>query len=231
MTWRTASLVLGVLLVWQTWRGCTRPACPTRCPDPAASASARGPAREATLPGAPPPRGDTEPAAAAAAPAAATGDGFDVYGFRIKVPGWAWSLLPQSGEHLRAYRDRMLPLARVALAPHRERVAGSRDDLAQQLGLDARQRAELDAATRDAAEAIQGRLFEAALGGELSPQRFKPMTAVSLARELLDVVDAGGKRFSAALTDDQRQRLAAHPFDFGDYLLFHTRWEDTISGL
>ena len=57
------------------------------------------------------------------------------------------------------------------------------------------------------------------------------MTAVSLAREVLDVVDGAGKRFSFALTEDQRLRLADHPFDFGDYLLFHTQWEDAISGL
>ncbi len=230
MTWRTTSLVLGVLLAWQTWRGCTRAPCPVPPAERAAiargDAGARDPAPTRAA------AGGGEPAGAASALAAAAGgDGFNVHGFRIKVPGWAWSLLPQPGEHLRAYRDRMLPLARAALAPHRERVVASRDDLVRQLGLDARQRAELDAATRDAAQAIEARLLGAALGGELLPATFKPMTAVSLARDVLEVVDGADRRFSSALTEDQQLRLADHPFDFGDYLLFHTRWEDAISGL
>jgi hypothetical protein len=226
MTWRTASLVLGALLLWQTWRGCTRSA-----PRPAPAAECTtAPTRGAT-PAARATRDDGDGDATAGAASARPSDGFELYGFRVQVPGWAWSLLPQSGEHLRAYRDRMLPLARAALAPHRDRVARSRDNLAQQLGLDARQRAELDAAARDAAQAIETRLFTAALGGELAPRTFKPMTGVALARDVLEAVDGAGKRFSAALTEDQQTRLAAHPFDFGDYLLFNTRWEDAISGL
>ena len=223
MTWRTVSLILGALLLWQTWRGCTRSA-PRAAP---AAECTTGPARGATPAG----RATRDDDAPAGVASARTSDGFALYGFRVQVPGWAWSLLPQSGEHLRAYRDRMLPLARAALAPHRDRVARSRDDLAQQLGLDTRQRAELDAAARDAAQAIETRLFTAALGGELAPRTFKPMTGVALARDVLEAVDGAGKRFSAALTEDQRTRLEAHPFDFGDYLLFHTRWEDAISGL
>ena len=229
MSWRTVSCILGVLLAWQTWRGCTRAA-----PRPAAPAASAAAAVAAVHRAAP--RGDDDgdgaarPAASSArAPAAA--DGFDVYGFRIQVPAWAWALLPQLGEELRTYRDRMLPLARAAVAPHRARVARSRDDLAQQLGLDARQRATLDAATREAAQAIQDRLFTAALGGELAPSAFKPMTAISLAREVLGLVDTANQRFTTSLTDGQRDRLARHPFDFGDYLLFSTPWEDAISGL
>lgn len=227
MTWRTASLVLGALLLWQTWRGCTRaaprPALPAECTTTGPAGGATGPASAA--------RDDSDGDGDATNGPAPTSGGYEIYGFRVQVPSWAWSLLPQSGEHLRAYRDRMLPLARAALAPHRDRVARSRDDLAQQLGLDTRQRAELDAAARDAAQAIESRLLAAALGGELAPRTFKPMTGVALARDVLEAVDGAGKRFSAALTEDQRARLETHPFDFGDYLLFHTRWEDAISGL
>jgi hypothetical protein len=174
---------------------------------------------------------DTARPGGSSTPVRASTDGFDVYGFHIQVPGWAWSLLPQGGENLRTYRDRMLPLARAALAPHRARVARSRDDLAQQLGLDARQREVLDAATRETAQAIQDRLFTAALGGELAPSAFKPMTAISLAREVLSLVDTANQRFVTSLGEGQRDRLARHPFDFGDYLLFSTPWEDAISGL
>jgi hypothetical protein len=225
MSWRTVSALLAVLLAWQTWRGCTRVAPrPPAPPAPAASAEAHRSA---------PCDDGADPAARPGGSSAVTqsAGGFDIYGFRIQVPGWAWSLLPQSGEDLRKYRDRMLPLARAALAPHRARVARSRDDLARELGLDARQREVLDAATRETAQAIQDRLFTAALGGELAPAAFKPMTAISLAREVLSLVDTANQRFVGALGQGQRDQLARHPFDFADYLLFSTPWEDAISGL
>ncbi len=68
----------------------------------------------------------------------------------------------------------------------------------------------------------------AVLGGELSPATFKPMAGVSVARELLDIVGRGNRRFLGALRDDQRAKLAQHPFDFGDYLVFSTPWEDAL---
>jgi hypothetical protein len=49
-----------------------------------------------------------------------------------------------------------------------------------------------------------------------------------MARELLDIVERGNRRFLEALRDDQRAALAQHPFDFGDYLVFSTRWEDAL---
>lgn len=66
------------------------------------------------------------------------------------------------------------------------------------------------------------------LNGELAPASFKPMAGVGMARELLDIVERGNRRFVEALRDDQRAALAQHPFDFGDYLVFSTRWEDAL---
>jgi hypothetical protein len=145
------------------------------------------------------------------------------YGF--KIPAWAMRLAPQPGEPLRDYRDRMLPLAQRAIAPQRARVARMRDDFAT---LDAHQRAELDGAVQEAASAIQDRVMNGILSGELRPATFKPMTGVTMAREVLDIIDRGNTRFQNALTPDQRTRLASHRFDFADYLLFSTRWEDAL---
>ena len=125
----------------------------------------------------------------------------------------------------------MIPLAQLAVAPHRARVARGSDDFAAVAGLDTRQRAELDAAAKDTATAIQDRLFEAVLSGELSPSTFKPMAGVAVARDVLDLVVRANQRFVGSLRDEQRARLAQHPFDFADYLVFSTRWEDAISGL
>jgi hypothetical protein len=121
----------------------------------------------------------------------------------------------------------MLPLAVAAIAPQRARVARSLDSSAALAHLDSRQRAELDAATRDTAAALQDRVLTAVLGDELAPATFKPMAAVAMARELLGV-ERGNRRFLDALRDDQRAALARHPFDFGDYLVFSTRWEDAL---
>lgn len=65
------------------------------------------------------------------------------------------------------------------------------------------------------------------LGGELAPT-FKPMAGVGMARELLDIVERGNRRFLEVLRDDQRAALAQHPFDFGDDLVFSTRREDAL---
>jgi hypothetical protein len=54
------------------------------------------------------------------------------------------------------------------------------------------------------------------------------MTGVSVARDMLDILVHGNQRFLASLRDDQRTKLAAHPFDFGDYLVFSTPWEDAV---
>ena len=157
---------------------------------------------------------------AVAAPAE-TGRSF--HGF--KIPAWVMHLLPQPGEPLRDYRDRILPLAQTAIAPQRARVARMRDDFA---ALDAHQRAALDGAVQDAARAIQDRVTNGLLSGELRPATFKPMTGVAVARDVLDIVDRGNTRFLSSLTPDQRTRLASHRFDFADYLVFSARWEDAL---
>jgi hypothetical protein len=146
----------------------------------------------------------------------------------ITAPAWVMWLAPQPGEHLLHYRDRIVPLAQAAVAPHRSRVARGLDDFAQQAGLDSTQRAELDAAVEEAASTIGDRVLGAALGGDFSPQTFKPSLGVALARDVLDAVDKANRRFEASLRDDQRSALAGHPFDVADYLLFSTRWEDMI---
>jgi hypothetical protein len=159
----------------------------------------------------------------------ASGGGLDIYGFT--VPPWALWFAPHPGEDLRAYRDRMLPLAQAAIAPQRARVARSRDSFAALAKLDARQRAELDGAAQDTAVALQERVMAAVLNGEISPATFKPMIGVSVARDLLDIVGRGNRRFLDSLDDAQRGKLAQHPFDFGDYLVFSTPWEDALKFL
>ena len=45
---------------------------------------------------------------------------------------------------------------------------------------------------------------------------------------LLDIVDNANQTFTSSLREDQKAALAQHPFDFADYLLFGTRWEDAL---
>src|SRR5262249_12869965 len=117
----------------------------------------------------------------------------------VKIPAWVMHFLPQPGEPLRDYRDRMLPLAQAAIAPQRARAARMRDDSA---ALDAHQRAELDAAVKEAATAIQDGVKTGLSSGELCPATFKPMTGVTLARELLDIIERGNTRFVNSLTPE-----------------------------
>jgi hypothetical protein len=222
--WRTIALCLGALCGWQAWRNCNRPMPPpaAECAKGTHERSTKYVSSDLDRSG----REDEEPPPPAASQ---PGDGPSFYG--VKVPPWAMAMLPAPGEDLRAYRDRMIPLAQIALAPHRARVASSFENFAANAHLDERQQADLDATTKETAQAIQDRLFNAALSGELAPKNFKPMTAVGVARDVLDIVDKANRKFVGGLREDQRTQLSQHPFDFGDYLLFSTRWEDAISGL
>ena len=223
MSWRNVALALGALCLYQGWRGCHTPEprvevraaeCEQAAPritrastwDDDRSTSSTTTKR----------RDDSEPMP----------DGPKVGA--IKLPAWSLWLMPQPGESMLAYRDRMVPLAQTALAPQRARVARSRDDFAKAVGLDAQQRAQLDGAVADAAGQIEDKMMNAFMSGDLSPSTFKPMTGVSLARDVLDIVDGANRRFVATLRDDQKTKMAQHPFDFADYLVFSARWEDAL---
>jgi hypothetical protein len=222
--WRNLSLALGIACVVQLWRGCNTAPGPATASDCRTSAAASTAASR-------PARADVSGSQLAPqnAHAAQPGDGLTFHG--LTVPGWARWLAPHPGEDLRAYRDRMLPLAQAALGPQRARVARSRDQFAALADLDAHQRAELEAAAQDTATALQERVIGAVLNGEIDPAAFKPMIGVRIARELLDIVDRGDQRFLASLRNEQRAQLARHPFDFGDYLVFSTPWEDALGAL
>jgi len=226
VTWRNTALVLALVCLYQRWQGCSHGDAPA-APTASASSDARRVASTAAPPSA------TAATATPARPALpdATSPGSAAGGITFRgfhVPAWALHLAPQRGETLRAYRDRILPLAEMAIAPQRARVARTRDDFA---ALDPHQRAELDAAVADAAKAIQSRVTGAISAGELRPATFKPMTGVAITRDILDIVDRGNTRFVNTLTPDQRTQLASHRFDFADYLLFSTHWEDALHAL
>jgi len=220
MTWRNLSLFLAVVCVWQTWRGCHRaPSQPIE-----ATTAECAPAPRTTAATTHEPRDPrAEDTAVATSPAKS---GPSLGGF--KVPAWAAWLAPQPGENLLDYRDRIVPIAQAAVAPHRARVARGRDDFAKQVNLDAQQRAQLDASVQEAATAIQDKVMGSLMNGELMPAQFKPMTGVALARDVLDTIDKANQRFLATLREDQKAALARHPFDFADYLLFSARWEDAL---
>ena len=220
--WRRLAMVLGAICIYQGWRDCSRGS-------DQGLATAAADCSRSTRPSDWRPANteseSTQGEAPAPAQPVASNDGMDIYGFR--VPGWAMWFAPQPGEDMLAYRDRVVPFAQRAIAPQRARVARVRDDFAQLAHLDSHQLAELDGATKDAASEIENRLVSAVMNGEISPAT-KPMAGVELARELLDDVDHQNKRFLAALTDDQRAQLEQNRFDFGDYLLFSTPWEEAL---
>jgi hypothetical protein len=222
--WRNLCLVFGVVCTGLVWRDCNRAPA-----DPVPDCSKARPASRIDRSNATSDRTDRAPSEPPPSSEPAPTSGFSIYGFT--VPSWAIWLAPHPGEDLRSYRDRMLPLAQAVIAPHRARVARGRDSFAALANLDSHQRAELDEARQETAAALQERVLGAVMNGELSPSSFKPMTGVSVARDLLDIVGRGNRRFVDSLREDQRAKLAQHPFDFGDYLVFSTPWEDALKFL
>lgn len=209
ISWRTAAIALAIVCCVQSFQSCTRTerGAPTAITEHVRSGQSL---RDAL-------------AHSFDAPTTATsGDAPALprrtfFGFR--PPAWAAHLLPQPGETMGAYRDRIVPIAEVVIAPQRARVARMRDQLAEP------QRTALDAAANEAATAIEARIASAVMNGELQPSALRPMTGVTLARDVLDIVDRGNTQYVGALTPEQR---AASTFDFADYLVFSTRWEDAL---
>jgi hypothetical protein len=228
MSWRNLAIALALLCLFQWWRGCTktpraqtseRAECPTDERSPTYASSLDSSSSSSSTSNARAKSGDNTPDEPAP-----EGPRLGA----IKLPAWTLWLAPHPGENMLDYRDRMVPLAQTMLKPHRDRVARSRDDLATQIGLDSQQRAQLDGAVADAAGQIQDKMMNAFMSGDLSPSTFKPMTGVSLARDVLDVIAQANARFMQTLREDQKAKLAKHPFDFADYLLFSARWEDAL---
>jgi hypothetical protein len=212
VTWRNATFALAVICGYQRWQSCSHAAQGS----PAIASGARGPSSPGDAP-----RSWTAPTRPPALEAPSV-PARTFYGF--KLPAVVARLAPQPGETMRAYRDRVLPVVELAIAPQRARVARTRDDFT----LGAHERAELDGAVQEAATAIQARVMNAIASGELYPGTFKPMAGVTIARDLLDIVDRGNTRFQRSLTPDHRTELASHRFDFADYLLFTAPWEDAL---
>jgi len=208
ISWRTAAIVLALVCVVQRWQTCTHTA--SHVTTSAEPARKNPPLRDALA------HAFDTPSSDGSGPAPAL-PRRSFFGFH--PPAWAARLLPQPGETMRAYRERIVPLAEVVIAPQRARVARLHD------ALDERERTELDAAAAEAAAAIEARITSAIANGDLQPSAMKPMTGVTLARDVLDIVDRGNARFVGALTPEQR---AATTFDFADYLVFSTRWEDAL---
>jgi len=211
VTWRNATFALAVICGYQRWNSCSHAtsSAPAAAVERGTSSTSDAP-HSWTAPTRPPSlETASEPART-------------FYGF--KLPAVVSRLAPRPGESMRDYRDRLLPIVELAVAPQRARVARTRDDFA----LDAHQRAELDASVQEAATAIQARVMEAIASGELRPGTFKPMTGVTITRDLLDIVERGNTRFQGSLTPDQRTQLASHRFDFADYLLFTAPWENAL---
>lgn len=228
--WRRTALILGALCFFLQWRACNRPrARPVPCVEEEV-AERREPSRGGSWnpDGELSDWGDDGSGASGTSGKGPTPAAAAMTFFGVKIPPWLRWFAPQPGENLLDYRDRMVPLAQAAVAPQRARIARSRADLVEKLGLDAQQQAELDAAVSQAASDIQDRVMNAALSGELAPSQLKPMAGVRLARDVLQMVDGADQRFTRSLRSDQQGKLAKHPFDVADYLLFSTRWENAI---
>ncbi len=227
--WRLVAIGLALLCAFMWWRGGRRP--------PAKRAEARAGASAQDRAAGPPNRfdddgpgggrrdgdGDSDGASGAAS---ADDDSFVLFGF--KLPTWLKWFAPRPDEDLLAYRDRLVPLAQAAVAPHRERVQRGRASFEEAAHLDARQRGELDAAVDEAGTVIQERIMQGVLSGELMPGQLKASAGVAFVGDVLDAVEGANTRFTSSLRDDQREVLATHPFDVADYLLFSVRWEDML---
>jgi hypothetical protein len=150
-------------------------------------------------------------------------------GERPSMGNWLLDFFrPKPGETVLEYRDRVLPVVQAAAAPHRRRVRENFDAFADEADLDADQRRRIEAAVEQAGTAIQDRIMQGVLSGELMPPDVKPSTGVAFARDVLDLADGANRRTLEILSERQREILGGSRFDVVDYLVFSTRWEDML---
>jgi hypothetical protein len=237
--WRNTSLLLMVVVAILWWRDCARPRGAGRTAERAETPSARARSRSTHAgtsvrpglgPGEP---GDEPPDGLDDDPEDALGDGAPpVLGPDLRqqlADHWVVRFLtPHPGESMLDYRDRVVPVAQLAVAPHRTRVAASRRRFAEAAALTAEQEQALDAAVQRAADDIEDHVMQAVLSGELLPPRVRPARAVAFARDILDLLARADREFRSALGPGQLAHLDAGGFDVVDYLFFSTRWEDAL---
>lgn len=135
---------------------------------------------------------------------------------------------PRPGEGLLEYRDRLVPVAQLAIAPHRAAAERTLEGSAARAGLGAAERGEIDDIIERAQRQLERRVREAVFGGELFGPDARPIDGVRFARDLLDVVLAADAAVGAALTPAQRRALDEGGFDVAVYLLVATRWERLV---
>jgi hypothetical protein len=235
--WRNTSLLLMVVVAILWWRDCHRPRAghanrtAERAEAPSArSRSTRAGSSASVRPGlAPGEPGDDSGDDPGAEP---DGAGPPVLGPNLReqlANHWAVRFLtPQPGESMLDYRDRVVPVAQLAVAPHRTRVDASRRRFAEAAALTPAQEQALDAAVQRAADDIKDHVMQSVLSGELLPPRVRPARAVAFARDILDLLDRADREFRSTLGPAQLAHLDAGGFDVVDYLFFSTRWEDAL---
>ncbi|MFT3698714.1 MAG: hypothetical protein QM831_36545 [Kofleriaceae bacterium] len=208
MSWRSVAILLALVCCVQRWQACTR-SSPLKLDAPTKSSVVQSVV--GFLPSGGGGGGDSSTETK-------TDHKRRILG--VKVPAWADRMLPQPGEKLGAYRDRILPLAELAIAPQRMRVARVHDQLPEV------QRAALDAQVEKTGKAIEDRVTQAFFDADLQSS-MKPMQGVALARDVLDLVDQGNSEMMGSFTPEQREQMSK--FDFADYLLFSRHWEDALA--
>jgi hypothetical protein len=122
----------------------------------------------------------------------------------------------------------MVPVAQAVLAPQRRRVQAGFDAFADAAGLTERQRRDIDAAVGRRAEAIQDRIMQGVLSGEVLPGNVTPSSGVAFAHDVLGELDGASHDVRGLLSAGQLDVLHGSRFDVVDYLVFSTRWEDML---
>lgn len=234
------SLVLMVAVAVLWWRDCRR----SRAEDHSGRASDERASEQRSGGRATFRAGTGEGRGASARPTAAADEGWDgpagepddepppVLGPDLRqqiAQHWAVRFLtPRPDESLLEYRDRIVPVAQLAVAPHRARVDKLREQFVEEAGLNDEQQRMLDAAVQRSADDIKDHVMQSVLSGELLPPRVRPARAVAFARDLLDMLERADREFRASLGPEQLELLDAGGFDVVDYLFFSTRWEDLL---
>jgi hypothetical protein len=129
------------------------------------------------------------------------------------------------GETDDEYRARVMPMVSTVLSVPRDRMNERRRQFEEAAGVNAEQKAKLDAAFHDASAEVVGLAHAAIANGDLTPYQRNSRGVLAFVGSTVGTADALDQRMRTILTPEQLATMEESGFDPLEYLGATSPWE------
>jgi hypothetical protein len=129
------------------------------------------------------------------------------------------------GESAEDYKARVAPMVETILSIPRDRVNERRRQFEEAAGVNAEQKAKLDAAFQEASAEVIGLANTAVASGDLTPYQRNTRGVLAFVGSTVGTVDALDQRLRTILTPEQQAVMEESGFDPLEYLGASSPWE------